>query len=132
MRGGALARFVAYACVGAAGTAVQYVVLAALVATHTLDAVAASCIGAAAGAVINYALNHRFTFRSDNAHRVAAPRFFIVAAAGIALTSVLMAVFTRTFGIPWLPAQCMTTACVLALTYTINSAWAFRSVGRDV
>lgn len=132
MRGGRLTRFVAYACVGAAGTAVQYVVLAALVSTHALDAVAASAIGAAAGAVVNYWLNHRFTFRSDNAHRVAAPRFFVVAAAGIALTGVLMAIFTHGFRMPWLAAQCVTTACLLALTYTINSAWAFRSVERDV
>ncbi|WP_206953183.1 GtrA family protein [Trinickia acidisoli] len=132
MRGRQFARFVAYACVGATGTAVQYVVLAMLVSTATLGAVAASCVGAAAGAIVNYLLNYRFTFRSDNAHRVAAPRFFVVAAVSIALTSVLMTVFTHTLRMPWLAAQCVTTACVLALTYTINSAWAFRSAERDV
>jgi len=132
VRGGRFARFVAYACVGAAGTAVQYVVLAVLVSTGTLGAVAASCVGAAAGAVVNYLLNHRFTFRSDNAHRVAAPRFFVVAAAGVACTSLLMTVFTHAWLMPWLVAQCVTTACLLALTYTINSAWAFRSAERNV
>lgn len=130
MRSGQSARFVAYACVGAMGTVVQFALLAALVSSHALGAVAASCIGAVAGALVNYLLNYRFTFRSDKAHRAAAPRFFLVAAAGVALTSVLMTVFTHALRLPWLVAQCFTTACVLALTYTINSAWAFRSTQR--
>jgi putative flippase GtrA len=132
MTGARLARLVAYTCVGAAGTAAQYVLLAVLVSTGALGAVAASCLGAAAGAVVNYFLNYRFTFRSDNAHRVVAPRFFIVAAAGIVLTSVLMTFFTHALRLPWLVAQCMTTGCVLALTYSINSAWAFRSPAGDL
>ena len=123
----AMLRFAGYACVGAMGTVVQYLVLAALVSTHVLGAVAASCLGAVAGAVVNYCLNYRFTFRSSSPHRKTAPRFFTVAAAGLGLNGVLMFVLTHWAHLPWLPAQCITTACVLVLTYTASSVWTFRA-----
>ena len=44
-----------------------------------MGAVAASTLGAIAGALVNYSLNHRFTFASDKAHRQALPRFAVVA-----------------------------------------------------
>jgi putative flippase GtrA len=122
-----LLRFAGYACVGAMGTIVQYLVLASLVSTHLLGAVAASCIGAVAGAIVNYLLNYRFTFRSTTPHRKTAPRFFTVAAAGLCLNGLLMFILTHWAGLPWLLAQCMTTAGVLVLTYTASSVWTFRA-----
>lgn len=119
-------RFVGYACVGATGTAMQYAVLATLVSLHALGAVAASCIGAIAGAIVNYGLNYRFTFRATGAHHRTAPRFFAVAVAGIVINSALMFAFTRWLRLSWLPAQCITTGCVLLLTYTASSLWTFR------
>ena len=121
-----VARFCAYACVGAAGTGVHYALLAALVSTHTLGAVAASCLGAVAGALVNYLLNYRLTFRGTGKHRTTAPRFFTVAAAGVGLNSALMNVCTERLALPWLAAQILSTAAVLALTYCANSAWSFR------
>lgn len=122
----AMLRFVGYACVGAAGTTVQYLVLVALVSMHALEAVAASCVGAVAGAIVNYCLNYRFTFRATHAHRKAAPRFFLVAGAGLGLNGALMSVLTHWARLPWWLAQCATTACVLVLTYTASSIWTFR------
>ena len=120
-------RFAAYVCVGATGTLVQYLMLAALVSMHMLGAVAASCVGAVAGALVNYYLNYRFTFRSTRPHRKTAPRFFFVAAAGLALNGALMFVLTHWTRLPWLLAQCATTGCVLMLTYTSSSIWTFRA-----
>jgi putative flippase GtrA len=120
-------RFVGYACVGVAGTAVQYAVLSALVLVHACTAVVASALGAVAGAVVNYVLNYRLTFRATRSHREAAPRFFAVAAVGVVLNSALMYLLIHRFAIAWLLAQCITTACVLILTYSANSLWTFQT-----
>ncbi|CAG9226974.1 membrane hypothetical protein [Paraburkholderia tropica] len=126
MRRVALTRFVGYACVGATGTLVQYMTLAALVMAHTVGPVVASCLGAVAGALINYYLNHRFTFRSGLPHAKSAPRFFVIAAAGLALNGALMLVLTHLADVAWMVAQCVTTAVLLVLTYTASSVWTFR------
>jgi putative flippase GtrA len=123
----AILKFVGYACVGAAGTAVQYVVLAVLVSVHAWGAVMASCLGAIAGAMVNYSLNYRFTFRATGMHRRSAPRFAVVAGVSILLNSTLMTVFTHRLDFAWLPAQLVTTGCVLVLTYVASSRWTFRT-----
>jgi putative flippase GtrA len=124
-------RFCTYACVGAAGTGVQYLLLAALVSTHSLGPAVASGLGAVAGALVNYLLNCRFTFRSTGEHRTTAPRFLIVAAAGVGFNSALMDLLADRLRVPWMAAQLITTACVLALTYSANSVWSFRSRVKD-
>lgn len=124
-------RFAAYASVGAAGTAAQYAVLSALVLFHACGAVVASGFGSITGAVVNYILNYHFTFRTTASHNKTAPRFFTVAAIGIALNSVLMFVLIHRLPLGWLAAQCITTACVLILTYGANSLWTFRTCKRE-
>jgi putative flippase GtrA len=122
-----LLRFIGYAFVGAGGTAVQYAVLASLVFVKLSGAVTASCIGAIAGAVVNYLLNYRFTFKASGSHRRAAPRFAIVAGAAIALNGALMAALTHHLSVAWLPAQAATTLCVLLFTYAASACWTFRA-----
>lgn len=120
-------RFCAYVCVGATGTGVQYVVLFALVSTKMLGAVAASGIGAVFGAIVNYVLNYHLTFKSTGRHAHVAPRFFAVAAAGLAVNSVCMFTLVNCLHLPYLLAQCAATVCVLATTYVANSIWAFKT-----
>lgn len=120
-------RFVGYACVGAVGTAAQYLVLAVLVSTQLLGSVAASCIGALAGALVNYFLNYHVTFRSTGSHRKTAPRFFAVAALALGVNGMSMFALTHWAGLPWLPAQLLTTLVVLVLTYVASSVWTFRA-----
>ncbi|MEX3933649.1 GtrA family protein [Paraburkholderia phymatum] len=119
-------RFAGYACVGAIGTLVQYLVLVTLVSVHMLGLVAASCVGAVAGALVNYYFNYRFTFRSTQPHRKTASRFFTAAAASLGLNGALMFALAHWTHMAWLPAQCITTGCVLVLTYTSNAIWTFR------
>lgn len=119
--------FLAYACVGAAGTCVQYAVLSALVLLDACGAVLASALGAIAGACVNYLMNYRITFRATASHGKTAPRFFVVAAAGVALNSSLMFALIHRINAGWLVAQCVTTACVLIFTYGANSLWTFRA-----
>src|SRR5262245_8016411 len=79
----ALARqFLTFAAVGAVGTAAHFAVLVLLVEALDFSPAAATTVGFVCGAVVNYALNRRFTFVSARSHRAALPQFLLVAALG--------------------------------------------------
>ena len=118
-------QFLRYAAAGALGTGLHYAVLIGLVQVARFDAVLASTAGAVAGALVNYALNHRYTFASDRAHRQALPRFALVAVAGIAVNGLVMAAVLAFAGPHYLVAQVVATATVLATGYLANRAWTF-------
>lgn len=115
-----------YTAAGAAGTAVHYIVLVGLVQVAQTDAVLASSAGFVPGAVINYLLNYRFTFRSTQDHRVAMPRFFALAAVGMGLNSLLMAALTHGIGFHYLVAQVISTGLVLLANFAGNRLWTFK------
>lgn len=119
-------RFMRYVLVGLMGTAVQYAILIALTASHVTNAVLASTFGAAAGAAVNYLLNYRLTFKSKARHTRAAPRFFCVAAVGMAVNAALMSAMVDRLHGQYLIAQCVSTGCVLVIGFVINSLWSFR------
>jgi putative flippase GtrA len=118
------AQFFRYAGAGAVGTALQYATLIALVQLHWAGAVVASTLGAVAGALVNYGLNHRFTFASDRAHTQSLPRFAAVAAASVALNALAVAVLLHA-GAHYLVAQMAATGVVLVAGYLANRAWTF-------
>lgn len=120
-------RFARYALMGLMGTAVQYALLVALTATHAASAVIASTAGAAAGAVVNYLLNYRITFQSSAKHAHAAPRFFVVAAAGMAVNAWVMHALVEHLHVYYLLAQCVATGVVLLSGFVVNSVWSFRA-----
>jgi putative flippase GtrA len=119
------AQFLRYAGTGAIGTALQYAILIALVQLARVDAVVASTAGAVGGAIVNYALNHRYTFGSDRPHRQALPRFALIAAAGVVLNALVMAAVLGVAGPHYLVAQVTATATVLAAGYLANRKWTF-------
>ena len=118
------AQFLRYAGAGAAGTLVQYATLVVLVQTQAAGAVAASTLGAIAGALVNYVLNHRLTFASERTHAQALPRFAAVAAAGIAVNALVVALLVGA-GAHYLVAQVVATGVVLVAGYLANRAWTF-------
>jgi putative flippase GtrA len=121
----AIARqFLAFATVGACGTVTHYATLIAGVSLGT-DPLVASALGWTFGAVVNYSLNYRFTFRSGLSHREAAPRFAVVAATGLVLNTLLMAVGLR-LGLYYLVAQVVATGLVLCCNFLLSRVWAFR------
>jgi putative flippase GtrA len=119
-----LAQFGGFAGVGAVATALQYVVLVSLV-TAGLSPVVGSSIGFCLSALVNYYLNHRFTFQSTALHRDAIPRFAAMAFAGLLLNAALMAVLT-----PWvhyLVAQVIATGTVLVFNFCVSRLWTFKA-----
>jgi putative flippase GtrA len=118
-------QFLRYAGAGVAGTALHYAVLVALVQLAALGAVVASTIGAIAGALVNYLLNHQFTFASDKAHGHALPRFALVAGAGIALNAIVLAAMLAFVTAQYLVAQVAATGAVLVAGFLANRTWTF-------
>ncbi|MEZ2354076.1 GtrA family protein [Caballeronia sp. RCC_10] len=119
-------RFVAYGAVGAAGTLAQYAMLVALVRWAGMPPPTASMAGAVLGAVVNYVLNHRFTFGQSASHRQALPRFLAVAGLGVMVNGGAMTVLVDHVGLHYLLAQLVATGFVLLLTFVLNSCWSFR------
>lgn len=119
-------RFTAYATVGVVGTAAQYLVLIVLVQAMAAAPVPASLAGYVAGAVVNYWLNHRLTFRSKAPHGRAAPRFLAVAGLGFVLNAGIMQLLVNAAGLHYLASQLVATGLVLVVNYLANAHWSFR------
>lgn len=111
---------------GAAATAVQYLVLVAGVELAGFDAVTASAVGFVCGAVLNYVLNHRYTYRSDVPHVRGATRFVLVVLVGLAGNVLLMALLAGWLGWNYLLSQLITTAVVMLWNFIAHSLWTFR------
>ncbi|MBK9243824.1 MAG: GtrA family protein [Burkholderiales bacterium] len=118
-------RFLRYSSVGAAGTAVHYLLLVGLVQAALVGPVSASAIGAIAGAIVNYMLNRRYTFASGRPHRESVPRFMAIAATGAAANAALMALLVDGMGVHYVAAQLAVTLLVLVTGYLANRAWTF-------
>lgn len=118
-------QFIAYAGVGAIGTAVHYLILILMVELVNLSPVVASSCGAITGAFVNYYLNYRFTFNSNKSHKEAITKFMIVALAGFVINLVIMWLLTSVIVINYLIAQVITTGVVLVANYSANRFWTF-------
>ena len=75
-------------------TAVQYAVLIAAVSAGWQPG-SARAWDLLLGAVVNYLLNRRFTFRSDMPHGTARLAFHVVMGVALALNMLLMQLFTQ-------------------------------------
>lgn len=117
-------RFISFTAIGAVGTAVHYAFLVALVEAVDAPAAAAAGLGALAGAAVNYVLNYRLTFRSSVRHLIAAPRFAIVALAGVALSAVTVWAAVQ-LDIHYLLGQVFATLLVLVCGFLVNQFWTF-------
>jgi putative flippase GtrA len=125
-------RFAKFAGVGAIGTVGHYVTLFVLVDVTGLDAVIASSAGFLVGAIINYALNYTFTFRSQQSHISTAPKFFAIALGGFFLNGAAMSLFVNRIGLYYLFAQVITTGLILIWTFLANHYWTFgETTGND-
>ena len=119
-------RLIKFLMVGGLATICQYAVLIGLVEAVGTDPVIASAIGAFFGAILNYFLNKTTTFKSTAKHKTTGPRFVLVATTAMTLNAVLMALFTKAFSLPYIPAQIITTGLIVLFTYNANRIWTFK------
>ncbi len=124
-----LTQLASYGGAGLAAAVAHYGVLVGLVELFAWRAVPATLLGFVAGGVVSYALNRRFTFDATRSHAAAGWRFVLIAAAGFVATYALMSLFVERWGLPYLPAQVVTTLAVMALTFSGHKLWSFRDRG---
>ena len=122
-----LTRFAGFTGAGAVATSIQYLILILLVTFAGLSPPISSSIGFILSALLNYHLNHRYTFRSTAAHSHALPRFAAMALAGLAINAILMWLLTAQASIHYLAAQVVTTGSVLLWNFWLSDCWTFRS-----
>ena len=122
---GNVERFLCFAGIGVVATAIQYLILVAGVQLAQTAPVVASSIGFLTAALVNYALNRRYTFGSHKPHLEAVTKFATVAAIGLALNGMLLAAGTQILGLNYLLAQVLATLAVLVWNYSANAAWTF-------
>ncbi len=118
-------KFVLFAGIGAIGTGAHYTVLVLLVQALGVNPVVASSLGYLTGALVNYLLNYRYTFRSRKPHREALSKFLAVAAVGFVLNGALMALGEQMLHLHYLLNQIVATGVVLLWTFTGNHLWTF-------
>jgi putative flippase GtrA len=120
-----LRQITSFAGVGVAAAVVHYGLLIGLVEIAGWAAVPATLVGYAGGGIVSYGLNRRHTYRSDRPHAEAGWRFAVVAGVGFLLTWGAMALFVERFGLPYLPAQVVTTGLVLVWSFLAHKLWTF-------
>jgi len=120
-------QFLTFAFVGIFGTAAHYLVLGALVEVWGIPVLLATTAGFTCGAVVNYALNRRFTFDSTAQHGVALPKFLTVATLGAGINWLVVALLLSASSMHYLLAQLLATASVLIWNFAANYLWTFRT-----
>jgi putative flippase GtrA len=118
-------QFKRFALVGLAATATTFAILIFGVEVVGISAVAASLIGYTLGIFVNYALNYRFTFRSNNSHLNVFPKFLVVMISGLVFNAVIMLVCVDLVGLHYMLAQLIAVALVLIWSFTANRFWSF-------
>ena len=118
-------QFLRFALVGTAATVTTYVVLIAGVEGLHVNAVTASVVGYTLGIVVNYILNYRYTFGSEQHHHVVIPKFLTVMVIGMFINASVMYAGINWFGFHYMLAQLAAVVVVLMLSFTANRLWAF-------
>lgn len=103
------------ALAGAAATAVDFLVVVALVESWVAGPVLATALGSLVGAFVNFGLNRAVTFRSRDARLPQAGRYALVSATSLALNAGGMALFAPFPVVPYRVAWWITRGLVYFL-----------------
>jgi putative flippase GtrA len=119
-------QFIAFVGVGGTATALQYLMLILLVEFGRWDPVWASATGYGCSAALNYYLNHRLTFKSSVAHRVALPRFCLTVTGGLLLNTLFMHLLVQYIELNYVLAQVISTGLVLIYNFFFSRVWVYQ------
>lgn len=114
-----------YAVIGASGVTLDYVLFLLLYNVVGLHEQLANAVSTTAGIVNNFTLNTLLNFRKRDRILVRFARFYAVGLTGIALTFVLLQVFSGHLGINPNIVKACSLPVVLLFQYTINRKWSF-------
>ncbi len=116
-------QFSRFFMVGAFSALIQFSILISLVEVSAVKAIWASTFGYIGGALINYLLNHYFTFKSDLSHKKTLIRFSLNSILGLLLNFSLMRVFLMYY--PYILSQIGASGIVLIWNFLVHRYWTF-------
>ncbi|GAA4611466.1 GtrA family protein [Saccharopolyspora hordei] len=114
-----------YAVIGASGVLLDYLLFLLLFNVAGLHEQLANAISTTAGITNNFLLNAWFNFRKRDRLLVRFLRFYAVGLTGIALTFLLLGVFSGWLGVDPNLVKAGSLPAVLLLQYTVNKKWSF-------
>jgi putative flippase GtrA len=126
---GGLRTLVSFAGVGVLST-LTYIVLAMAFGSLGAGAVSASLMAYACGMLVSYGGHRSVTFRSDQPHREAVPRFIMLNIVGSGLAVMIPFLFDRFLGLPSFAGIAATAIAVPLLSFIGHSRFVFPAVSR--
>lgn len=108
---------------GAVATLLHWAVMAALIQTGAMPALA-TAVGAVCGLLANYQAQHRYTFRSQRSHQAALPRYVLAAAVGW-LVNLLAFIAIQMAGVALVAAQLFATAAATSINFLMARRFVF-------
>jgi len=121
-----LRNLVMFGMMGALGIPVLFLTLILLVEICGVSPVLATSVGYLIGALVNYTLNYRFTFKSSKPHMDSGPKFFLIALMTGTLNALLVYLGVNLMGMHYLLVQIFATLIVFLSNFVLHSTWTFR------
>ncbi|HEV7320003.1 MAG TPA: GtrA family protein [Ensifer sp.] len=115
-------RYFVFGCIAAS---LQVATLALLVEIVRLAPVYASTVAFYFAVVVNYFLQRRFTFRSDEPHLQALPKFLAVSTLGAGINAVAFSLLTTVMH--YVFAQALALLLVFSVNYALSRLLIFRT-----
>lgn len=116
-------QFSRFFIVGALSALIQFSILISLVEFLFIKPIWSSTIGYISGALVNYTLNHYFTFKSDLSHKKALVRFTLNSLFGLLLNFLLMKTFLMYY--VYIISQIIASGIILCWNFLIHRYWTF-------
>lgn len=118
-------QFAKFVVVGGGATAVQYLVLVALMELTVLAPVVSAALAYLAGAVANYGGNYYFTFNSRVQHWRSISRFALVVMVGLGVNTLVFWAGLKVLP-HYLLAQILATGVTLLVNFALHRQFTFR------
>lgn len=118
-----------YLFVGVANTAVGYGVILILQLQLGMHPVVANALGYVVGMIMSYALNRRYTFRSQRGHTMGVPIFVVSAAICYLLNVAVLQFSINVVGLPAAISQALAICAYTFLFYIANRYVVFSKHG---
>lgn len=119
-------QLISFIMVGGTATLIQFLLLILFVDSLAINATLASACAFCLSAVVNYLLNYKLTFNSQQSHAVTLPKFCVTAALGLAFNTLFFIIGQYLLD-HYLLAQCFATGITLVINFALHKFWIYRT-----
>ncbi len=116
-------QFSRFFIVGAISALIQFSILISFVEFLFIKPILASTFGYIVGALINYTLNHYFSFKSSLSHKKALVRFSLNSLFGLFFNLLLMKIFLIYYS--YILSQILASGVILFWNFLVHRYWTF-------